>query len=49
VGGIISDAAETVLAGAGILRSAVGVVRQLAIIAILRDSVYLSRHPLSGL
>lgn len=34
VGGILSDAAETVLAGAGILRGAVGVVGMLVVLAI---------------
>lgn len=34
VGGILSDAAETVLAGAGILKSSVGVVGMLAILAV---------------
>jgi len=34
VGGILSDAAETVLAGAGILRSAVGLFGMLAVLAI---------------
>ena len=34
VGGILSDAAETVLAGAGILKNSVGVVGMLAVLAI---------------
>ncbi len=34
VGGILSDAAETVLAGAGILKGSVGVVGMLAVLAI---------------
>ena len=34
VGGILSDAAETVLAGAGVLRSSVGVVGMLVVLAI---------------
>lgn len=34
VGGILSDAAETVLAGAGILRNSVGVAGMLAVLAI---------------
>lgn len=34
VGGILSDAAETVLAGAGVLRSAIGVFGMLAVLAM---------------
>lgn len=34
VGGILSDAAETVLAGAGILKNAVGVFGMLAVLAM---------------
>ena len=34
VGGILSDAAETVLAGAGILKSAVGVFGMLAVLSM---------------
>lgn len=34
VGGILSDAAETVLAGAGILKNSIGVVGMLAVLAI---------------
>ncbi len=48
VGGIISDAAETVLAGAGILRSAVGVFGMLAILAIcVVPFLYLGIHYLA--
>ena len=34
VGGIISDAADTILAGAGVLRQSVGVVGTLTVLAI---------------
>lgn len=48
VGGIISDAAETVLAGAGILRSAVGVFGMLTIIAMcVTPFIYLGIHYLA--
>lgn len=48
VGGILSDAAETVLAGAGILRSSVGVFGMLAVVAIcVTPFLYLGIHYLT--
>ena len=48
VGGILSDAAETVLAGAGILKGTVGVVGMLAILAIcISPFLYLGIHYLT--
>lgn len=45
VGGILSDAAETVLAGAGILRNAVGVFGMLAVLGMcLAPFLYLGVH-----
>lgn len=40
VGGILSDAAETVLAGAGVLRGTVGVVGMLVVLAICLTPFY---------
>ena len=49
VGGILSDAAETVLAGAGILKGTVGVVGMLAILAIcISPFLYLGIHNLTN-
>jgi len=48
VGGILSDAAETVLAGASVLRSAIGVFGMLAIIAMcLTPFLHLGAHYLA--
>lgn len=45
VGGILSDAAETVLAGAGILRNAVGIFGMLAILGMcITPFLYLGGH-----
>ena len=48
VGGILSDAAETVLAGAGVLRGTVGVVGMLVVLAIcLTPFLQLALHYLT--
>ena len=53
VGGILSDAAETVLAGAGVLKNAVGVFGMLTILSIclvpfLRLGVHYLAYKLTG-
>ena len=46
VGGILSDAAETVLAGAGILKNAVGVFGMLAVLCMCVAPLPPARYPL---